>query len=205
MLKLTKRMHKGERGITGLETAIIMIAFVVVAAVFAYTVLSAGIFSTQKGQETIYSGLKEASGAMQIKGGIIAYDDDADDAVDEIRFVVTNSTAGGAVDLTEPTDADVNGIPDAGSNHKTVVSYMDEDQRFADVHWTQTELGYGDGDDLLEAGEQMEITVDLTAVDGGGTPLVKNTEFTVELKPSEGGSLIITRLTPHIDAVTDLH
>jgi flagellin FlaB len=205
MLKLIKRMHKGERGITGLETAIIMIAFVVVAAVFAYTVLSAGIFSTQKGQETIYSGLKEASGAMQIKGGIIAYDDDADDAVDEIRFVVTNSTAGGAVDLTEPTDADVNGIPDAGSNHKTVVSYMDEDQRFADVHWTQTELGYGDGDDLLEAGEQMEITVDLTAVDGGGTPLVKNTEFTVELKPSEGGSLIITRLTPHIDAVTDLH
>ena len=86
-----------------------------------------------------------------------------------------------------------------------VVSYMDEDQRFADVYWTQTELGYGDGDDLLEAGEQMEITVDLTAVDGGGTPLVKDTEFTLELKSSEGGSLIITRLAPHIDAVTDLH
>ena len=205
MLKMIKRMHKGERGVTGLETAIIMIAFVVVAAVFAYTVLSAGIFSTQKGQETIYSGLKEASGAMHIKGGIIAYDDDADDAVDEIRFVMTNSTAGGAVDLTEPTDVDTNGIPDAGSTHKMVVSYMDEDQRFADVYWTQTELGYGDGDDLLEAGEQMEITVDLTAVDGGGTPLVKNTEFTLELKSSEGGSLIITRLAPHIDAVTDLH
>ncbi|HUV53535.1 MAG TPA: archaellin/type IV pilin N-terminal domain-containing protein, partial [Dehalococcoidia bacterium] len=41
-------MRRDERGITGLETAIILIAFVVVASVFAYTVLSAGIFSSQK-------------------------------------------------------------------------------------------------------------------------------------------------------------
>ena len=53
---LRKKLHlfTGERGITGLETAIILIAFVVVAAVFAYTVLSAGLFSTQKSQEAIY-------------------------------------------------------------------------------------------------------------------------------------------------------
>jgi len=31
--KLANRIHRGERGITGLETAIILIAFVVVAAV----------------------------------------------------------------------------------------------------------------------------------------------------------------------------
>ena len=36
-----------ERGITGLETAIILIAFVVVASVFAFTVLSTGIFSSE--------------------------------------------------------------------------------------------------------------------------------------------------------------
>ena len=59
MLKIFEKLHKGKRGITGLETAIILIAFVVVAAVFAYTVLSAGIFSTQKSQETIYSGLEQ--------------------------------------------------------------------------------------------------------------------------------------------------
>jgi flagellin FlaB len=35
---------RGEKGITGLETAIILIAFVVVASVFAYTVLVGGIY-----------------------------------------------------------------------------------------------------------------------------------------------------------------
>jgi flagellin FlaB len=203
--KMKKRFIRGERGITGLETAIILIAFVVVAAVFAYTVLSAGIFSTQKSQETVYSGLEEASGSMQIKSGVIAEDADADLDVDTLKFVVSNSAGGGAVDLTEPTDVGGDGIPDAGSDHKMVVSYLDEGQRVVDVAWTATELGYGDGDDLLEAGEQMEIELDLAAVDAG-TPLTKDIEFTVELKPAEGGSLIITRLTPHkIDTVNDLH
>jgi len=207
MLKMMKRIHKGERGITGLETAIILIAFVVVAAVFAYTVLSAGIFSTQKSQETIYSGLEEASGTMQVKGSIIAYDTDADNAVDEVKFVVATSAGGGSIDLSAPTDTTpADGIPDSGSSHKMILSYLDEDQRLADVTWTKSELGFGDGDDLLEPGEQMEITVDLTAVDGGSYTLQKDTEFTLELKPSEGSSLIITRLTPHkIDAITDLH
>jgi len=198
--------HKGERGITGLETAIILIAFVVVAAVFAYTVLSAGIFATQKSQETIYSGLEEASGTMQVKGSVIAYEGTTTGQVDTVKFVVATSAAGGAIDLTVPTDAGGDGIPDAGSTHKMVVSYLDEDQRLPDVAWSKTPLGNNDLDDMLEPGEQFEITVDLTAVDVGSYPLQKDTEFTIELKPAEGSSLVITRLTPHkIDAVTDLH
>jgi archaeal flagellin FlaB len=47
MHKHLMRLHRSQRGITGLETAIILIAFVVVASVFAYTVLSAGIFSAE--------------------------------------------------------------------------------------------------------------------------------------------------------------
>jgi flagellin-like protein len=42
MLKTVSR-ESSQRGITGLETAIILIAFVVVASVFAFTVLSTGI------------------------------------------------------------------------------------------------------------------------------------------------------------------
>jgi archaeal flagellin FlaB len=38
-------------GITGLETAIIMIAFVLVASVFSYVVISAGLFASQKSRE----------------------------------------------------------------------------------------------------------------------------------------------------------
>ena len=47
---MMKRLGRDQRGITGLETAIILIAFIVVASVFAYTVLSAGIFSSEKGK-----------------------------------------------------------------------------------------------------------------------------------------------------------
>jgi len=57
ILNELKRLIRAERGITGLETAIILIAFVVVAAVFAYTVISAGMCTTQKSQQTVHSGL----------------------------------------------------------------------------------------------------------------------------------------------------
>ena len=48
-------MHNGkgnEEGFTGLEAAIVLIAFIVVAAVFSYVVLGAGFYTTQKAQET---------------------------------------------------------------------------------------------------------------------------------------------------------
>ena len=61
-----------QRGVTGLETAIILIAFVVVASVFAFTVLSTGIFSTERGKETIHAGLKEARSTIEVKGSVIA-------------------------------------------------------------------------------------------------------------------------------------
>jgi flagellin FlaB len=55
-----QKIQHAQKGITGLETAIILIAFVVVAAVFSYAILSAGLFSSQKSQEAVYKGLEEA-------------------------------------------------------------------------------------------------------------------------------------------------
>ena len=53
-VKAIGSFHRGQKGITGLETAIILIAFVTVAAVLAYSVLSAGIFSSERGKEAVY-------------------------------------------------------------------------------------------------------------------------------------------------------
>jgi flagellin-like protein len=47
MKKLLTRLRTREEGITGLETAIILIAFVITASVFAYVVLSA-VFSLRR-------------------------------------------------------------------------------------------------------------------------------------------------------------
>src|ERR1035441_5196103 len=70
--KIFSRVYRQQKGITGLETAIILIAFVVVAAVFAYTVLSAGLFSTQKSQQAVYSGLQESQSTIEVKGGVVS-------------------------------------------------------------------------------------------------------------------------------------
>ena len=42
-----------QRGVTGLETAIVMIAFVVVASVFAFSVLSIGLLSAEEVEKTV--------------------------------------------------------------------------------------------------------------------------------------------------------
>jgi flagellin FlaB len=66
------RRSREERGITGLETAIVLIAFVVVAAVFAFVVLSTGLFSSERSKETVYAGLAKTRGSMELTGGVIA-------------------------------------------------------------------------------------------------------------------------------------
>ncbi len=60
-----------QRGVTGVETAIILLAFVVVASIYAFTVLSTGIFSSDKGKETIHAGLGEVSGLVELEGSAI--------------------------------------------------------------------------------------------------------------------------------------
>jgi len=69
---LVRSFGLSERGITGLETAIVLIAFVVVAAVFAFVVITTGLFSGQRAQETAQAGLKEARTSLAPKGSIVA-------------------------------------------------------------------------------------------------------------------------------------
>jgi flagellin FlaB len=187
---MLKKTYRDERGITGLETAIILIAFVVVASVFAYTVLSAGIFSSQKAKEAIYSGLEEVRAALSLNGSIVAEDTDSDDDVDQLVFVVAVALEGEAIDFTIPTDADTNGIADDDSPNVVVISYSDQIQRIDDINWSFSPLGKDDGDSLLEPGEKYEITVDLSAMDGD---IVTYTEFMIEIKPPNGSVLMMEK------------
>ena len=59
-----------QEGVTGLETAIVLIAFVVVSSVFAFAALSTGLFSADKSKETIQEGLGEAQGTLEVKAGV---------------------------------------------------------------------------------------------------------------------------------------
>ena len=95
---------RSERGITGLETAIILIAFVVVASVFAFTVLSTGVFSSERGKETIFAGLEEAQSSMSPRGAVIAYKGvlaGPTSTVFKLTFDVALSLNGRPIDLSE--------------------------------------------------------------------------------------------------------
>ena len=70
--KNLKNFSRDNSGVTGLETAIILIAFVVVAAVFAFTVMTTGLFSTEKAKTTAQAALTEASSSFIIKGPVLA-------------------------------------------------------------------------------------------------------------------------------------
>jgi flagellin FlaB len=200
-----KHLAKGLRGITGLETAIILIAFVVVASVFAYTVLSAGIFSSEKGKEAIHEGLETVRSSMTIVGGIIARDTDGDNDVDLIQFNLSNALDGEAIDLTQTTDTDGDGLLSDESNrvHTTVFSYMDSTQRVDDLAWTKAQLGKGDGDNVLERGEKFTIT--LYVASALSTDPTAYTQFTIEVKPDSGAALVFQRTLPaKIDTYMDL-
>ena len=344
--RIMNRLDRDQRGITGLETAIILIAFVVVASVFAYTVLSAGIFSSEKGKEAVYAGLETARNSMEVVGnvhatsiartvldsadaawttvtaditdttdtsdrkegtasrqitigagfssGLIAYKDftavdlnspdhfairlwvksdstlaagvlnlvlddssgcasptetlelpalvantwkhalldivaptsttldailcvglstdvgtdpgaivvniddvEAPAEVSEISFVVANALSGEAINLTTTADSNSDGLLSdellANKLHVVSAVYADDEQRVTDVTWTRTELGKGDGDALLEAGEKMLITI---KTHGADPVPVENTRFMISLVRDEGSDLIIERTLP---------
>jgi len=197
MISKLKKFLRGEGGITGLETAIILIAFVVVAAVFAFTVLSAGVFSADRGKEAVYSGLAEVSGSMEVVGSVIAESSDAgtDETVDTIIFSLSNVAGGEAIDFT------------VSPNNKVVIDYRDKTQYLPDMLWSKTELGPDDGDELLEQGELFEISVSVISGTSRVYPgLGINMEFVIEVKPETGGVIVIERTTPaYIDKIIDLH
>ena len=193
-------IHRGEQGITGLETAIILIAFVVVASVFAYTVLSAGIFSSEKSKEAIGSGITGTTSAMELSGVIIGQDTDADGDVDQIEFNL-QSVLGqdSAIDLSVTTDTDADGIlsDEAVKIHTTVISYFDRDTVISDVAWTKSGMGKNDDDNLLEAGEKFHIVVSLAGLPTSNQ-LVGYDTFTLEVKPAVGATLIFQKTVPQV-------
>jgi flagellin FlaB len=54
----------------GIEAAIVLIAFVIVAAAFSFMVVNMGLFSTQRGRETIQNGVSEAASPLTLDGSI---------------------------------------------------------------------------------------------------------------------------------------
>jgi len=88
------------RAIVGIESAIVLIAFVVVAAALAFVVLNMGFFTTQKSKETIGSGLGEASSALEIDGTVVAGVDVSSSKITYFYIPLKLSAGKASIDLT---------------------------------------------------------------------------------------------------------
>jgi flagellin FlaB len=195
---------------TGLETAIILIAFVTVAAVFAYAVLSAGLFSAERGKETIYAGLQQAKANMELSGSVIVFATDnttgaLSDNATMVKFTLRNAIAGTPIDMTPPGTS---GTP----GNRCVISMTTANAYYNNIMWTYQAIGVSDNDSLLESGEQFEITIDVKDLkDARNAPcaspgLGTNTWFNIQVKPMLGSYLTVQRTLPAgLDRVMDMH
>lgn len=196
-MKLVKRS-----GMTGLETAIILVAFVITAAAFAFVVLNMGFLTAEKAQSVISSGMSEASSALLTDSGVIGQfnqtgGDQADVDLLKLTFYLKLSQGHEPVDLDDSklvatyTNARCHGeIYNANGTIMTITGVND------------------DGDSLCETGEKFKVVIDFsqlsnTAVD----PNVATQddvythpyeEFRIELRPSAGAVLSIERQLPAV-------
>ena len=215
MLCMTGRgtLERSERGITGLETAIILIAFVVVASVFAFTILSVGIFTSERSKETALAGVKETQSTMRPTGGVVAMTDSVSGTTSVTRLIFTVDLNSGAspIELTPAWTAASSGASpiSSGSGGPTVISYTDPRQHVSETNWTVAWLGESDGDDILEGNETAEITVwlqqragdDTFSIGSSGDSfldnlLTKGITYSTTISPPVGATFELRRTIP---------
>jgi archaeal flagellin FlaB len=178
------KFAKDEKGFTGLEAAIVLIAFVVVAAVFSYVMLGAGFFTTQKSQEVVHTGVTQASSSVELSGDVIAKGDTGNAKIGNITMFLQLTSGGSPVDVNRtlivysspnkvPTDL-LNGTSDDATHFRIVNRYN------------------ANTDYLIDRGEKFEVMVNVSSLDTVGV----NQEFQVEVKPPQGATYTVHRKAP---------
>lgn len=193
-----------EDAFTGLEAAIVLIAFVVVAAVFSYVVLGAGFFTTQTAQATVHTGVAQASSSLEVVGNVMGVANDAatENQISYINVSVALTAGGTAMDLSQmvisysdtgggrnpsianTTDLTCDTLTSTGLD--TTVSDVN------DIEWcvAQKINTVGSENNLLEPNEIWVLAIQ--------TPnsAAINNKITVNLQPAVGAVLPITRTLP---------
>lgn len=175
---------KDEKGFTGLEAAIVLVAFVVVAAVFSYVMLGAGFYTTQKSQEVVHTGVMQASSSVELSGDVIASGNTTNNNVSSVTLFLQLTSGGSAVDIdktllvysspgVEPTEL-TNGTTASATLFQVVNRYN------ANTNY------------LIDRAEKFELKVQVDAIDD----IKANEEFQVEIKPPQGATYTIHRTAP---------
>ncbi len=193
-----KKFQKVE-AFTGLEAAIVLIAFVVVAAVFSYVVLGAGFFTTQKAQQVVYSGVQQSSSNLIVMGEVYGDATGTTDNPARIHAIIFNIglTAGGSsIDLNKTV---------LTYQNKTILKTLDQYTGGAIIpycgaaepgnwKWCIKNTQNADADATLERNEQFTIQANLTMDSSGG--LMASDDFTLQIRPDVGAAIPLHKSAP---------
>ncbi len=165
---------------TGLEAAIVLIAFVVVAAVFSYVVLGAGFYTTQKSQETVYKSVEQATSNIQVVGQVYGVSSVADQ-INKIQFNIGLAPGSPPLDMTkmiivvsQPGSSAIQQLPYSGT--------------LSAATFTCTDPSAGDAPlQTLSGQKQGTIKISLSP------PLTRNNKINFEIRPAVGAALPFTR------------
>ena len=202
-----RRIAIDQAGITGLETAIVLIAFIVVAAVFAFTVLTTGLFTTEKAKQTAQAGVGETQSTLTLKGSVIATATTEDCPGDEAICVKTISFKLGQAAGSDPVDLEPS---------RTLITYSDANNQEIGVYASVGDRPYTGADvrdaiddaadgvnwgnrwllgagETVDSGEVVQFTLDMKDL---GIPIEANREFHIEVIPAQGAVIPVVRITP---------
>ncbi len=188
-------------GMTGLETVIILVAFVITAAAFAFVVLNMGFLTAEKAQSVISSGMSEASSALLVDSGVVGQfgstgGDQGDIDLTKLTFYIKLSQG------HEPVDLDDSKLVATYTNARTHAEIYNANGTIMTITGVND-----DSDSLCETGEKFKVEInfaqltnstmdpDVTLDNGYAHPYE---EFRVELRPSAGAVLSIERQLPAV-------
>jgi flagellin FlaB len=170
-----------EDAFTGLEAAIVLIAFVVVAAVFSYVVLGAGFFTTQKTQETVYKSVEQSTTNILIKGTVYGFADGNNLPIKTVNLTLGVAPGAPSVDLTKMKIVYSN-----ATIQPQILTYV------AGTQTPQANQTFSASQISVAGDDQVTISIPISAA--GAPP---NTEMNFELRPPGGGAPIpISKTVP---------
>ena len=173
---------------TGLEAAIVLIAFVVVAAVFSYVVLGAGFFTTQKAQETVYKSVEQSTTNLLLIGNVYGLSTD-NATITEIRFSIGLAPGAPTIDITK--------LKVVFSTPTTSPVILTQGNTSTQAVFTAKEGGAGSSLNSMAQNQQIEIAFNVT-------PVPVNTQVNIEIKPGVGAALPFSKTTPATITTTNV-
>ena len=188
-LGVLMKFTKNDNGFTGLEAAIVLIAFVVVAAVFSYVVLGAGFFTTQKAQESVYTSVAQATSNIQMIGQVYGLTSSATSvgAVQEIRFSIGLAPGSPTLDISKLRIAF--STPGTIPVIYTAATSGTETPAASTTTFIAQENGVGSVMPSLVGQNQTQIAFKVS-------PVLKNVVINIEIRPSVGATLPFSKTTP---------